>query len=429
MKGILLPGAVLLAAALAGAGYLAAVPPWQSPDEPTHFEYADRLFSGRASAGADLQAEILLSMDRHRWWELVGTERPAPLPRFFQDTPFLFLAPSQFRKNPPSLYLPSALILRIFSGSPPETRLYAFRALSLGLWLLAGALAMSAAREYFPGRLIPAAAGAVYLLLPQALLIGTSASPDALLSLAGVFWFRAVSRAYFRNSGGWVAAAALAGAACGYRFFPVLAAGIFALLCRRQRRKTALGILALLGLGGVFLVWFAPALMGGMISRLGLFARGFSGGLVGHVDLPRGYWGWFGGEIFQSFWLRFGWMRYALPAAYYRWFEILVLGAALGLVSGLFRGKMPFRIFLPLLFAVFSLGAIYLAWAMTPADTSPQGRYLFIALSPFSLLFLAGYLEFFPGEHRPLAALVPAAGLAVLALVSLFGYIVPVFSA
>ncbi len=422
---------VLLAAVTAGAGYILAIPPWQSPDEPTHFDYSCRLFSGRAFPGADSQAEILLSMDRHRWWELVGTERPEPLPRFFQDTPFLSLAPSQFGKNPPSLYLLSALVLRIFSGSSPETRLYAFRVLSLGLWLLAGALAMSAAREYFPGRLIPAAAGAVYLLLPQALLIGTSASPDALLNLAGVLWFREVSRACFRGSprGARIIAVALAGAACGYRFLPALAAGFFALLIFPGRWKTAWRLFMAFGVVLVLLVWFSPGLMGGMISRLGLFARGLSAVLAGRAELPRGYWGWFGNELFQSFWLRFGWMRYSLPEAYYAWLRILCLGAGMGLAAGLFSRRLSPRLTVPLLFAVFSLGAVYLGWGMSPADTSPQGRYLFIALSPLSIVFLSGFLEFFPDRARPGAALTMAAVSAVLALVSLLGYIVPVFSA
>jgi len=417
---------------LAGAAFILAVPPWQSPDEPTHLEYAQALAAGGPLApDPGRQFEILASLDRHDFWRLVGEEPPRPLPPDFFHAPFLSAAPSQFAKNQPVVYLPAAAVLFLLPSSSPESGLYLWRALSLLFTLGAGLLTVLAARFYLPGRAAPWAAGVLVVFLPQMLLIGTSASPDSLLVLLGAAWFWALSAARFRPSPSRVPlllVLGVVGAASGYRFLAVLLPGLLFLLWPGRGRRVwfPVGLLFLLAALYTATAWFRPEFLHPPVSRLARFWQAVAGTISGRTGFPGGYGTWFSREVFESFWLKFGWMRYSLPPSWYRFYQTLCLVAAAGLTAGFLAGRLR-RMLLPLLLGGGALAALYLAWGGTPKDTSPQGRYLFVTLAPLAVLFLTGILNLFPRRRVAAVSLLLSALWLGLAAGAFLRYIIPAF--
>src|SRR6185503_11917737 len=72
--------AALLAVFLCRAALASAiVPPWQGPDEPTHFTLTYGLTVPTAMHQR-MEAGVLQSMVRHGWWDLYEDPPPDPLP-------------------------------------------------------------------------------------------------------------------------------------------------------------------------------------------------------------------------------------------------------------------------------------------------------------------------------------------------------------
>ncbi|MBM3297620.1 MAG: hypothetical protein FJY83_08475, partial [Candidatus Aminicenantes bacterium] len=78
----------LIFAATAGLILHLAVPPFQNPDEPTHFSLIVRTAWGDERR-AEIEREIIRLMDRCGWWRSVGMGRPDPLPEKFEEIPIL----------------------------------------------------------------------------------------------------------------------------------------------------------------------------------------------------------------------------------------------------------------------------------------------------------------------------------------------------
>ncbi len=449
--------AVLLAALALGTAYIAVIPPWQSPDEPTHFEYARILADGAGpwdpSPSPDLQREIVFSLDRHGYWRHVGVEPPSPLPGSFRDAPFLSAAPSQIGKNPPLYYWLASLVLKSSPASTLEGGVFRLRALSLFFSLLTIAVVWLCAREVFGAAspLCPAAAAAA-AFLPQFMVIGTSVSPDPLINLfgAGAIWLAI----RFQRTG-WTFPRLLllalwqgAGLLAGYKLLIVWAAlggglllgpffagnGIFPI--RRFFILSSLAAAFLLTAYSV-LAWHFPPVTRVFVVRLNLLADTIVNFCSGRTNFPEGYWSWFNRELFRSFWLKYGWLRYELPAAYYSGFMVATLGALVGLT--LFLAGRPRRnpgpasrgraaAFSLMVYAVVALGGYYLFWGLKPEATSTQGRHLFLVMPAWAILFVLGWRQLLPARGEwVLAATVTLVFLA-LNLVSLFGYILPTFS-
>src|SRR4030042_3648744 len=132
---------------LRGAAYLLITPPWQAPDETTHFQFME-LLTQRPLAEIrkidvmilddqkylELEGKILQSMKKHKAWEYVGMPVPDPFPPFFYKAPFFSgSAPKIYR--PPLYYLLGAGILNLLDPKELETRLYVVRVYSLILSL------------------------------------------------------------------------------------------------------------------------------------------------------------------------------------------------------------------------------------------------------------------------------------------------------
>ncbi len=440
-----------------GALYIIIIPPWQSPDEPTHYEYAAVLArSGRfwdPQPDPDLQEQVIASLDRHDYWRWVGVKRPYPLPTTFRTTPFLSAAPSQIGKNPPGYYLPASLVIKIFAANSLLTRFYALRALSLIFSLLTVVMVFLCAREIFPdNRYLCQGSAAMAAFLPQFLVIGTSVSPDPLINLFGAVLIYFVIR--FQQSGIspgrflWLCLIFGVGLLVSYKFLillPPLVLSVWLCLPAGGARgffslKTllrAVVIVLIIILGYSLLVWYFPQIARLFLMRIIILFSTLYNFFTGLAYYPQGYWGWFNRELFKSFWLKYGWMKFELPAGFYLFLQFFSLGALAGNILFLikwFRGRSKLSsgqrrgILILIIYALATLGAYYLFWGLRGgASTTAQGRHLFIALPAWSILFVFGWTRLFPGRWRqPVISILTALFLA-LGLFSLFGSIVPVF--
>ncbi len=172
-----------------GLAYALAVPLWQAPDEPGHFEQAALLarWGGplhRHDRDPALERALLDSLARHRFWTLVRAPWPEPLPARLVDDPFLARSGRQVGDEPVAYYLPLAFLLRLAPDVDGQARLG--RAYSLLLFGLTVALTWAAARELAPGdAFLPSATTAFAGLLPMAAYMGMAVNNDVAAALVG----------------------------------------------------------------------------------------------------------------------------------------------------------------------------------------------------------------------------------------------------
>lgn len=403
---------------------VAAIPPWQSPDEPTHFEYARLLARDgwRSSPRPDpaLEEAIIASLARNDFWRFVKVPPPARPPRTFLSAPFLCQAPTQIGKNPPGYYLLAALALRLCPGRSLLAELYRLRLLSALLSLLTVGAAFLCAREAFAGAFFPALAAAAFAaVLPQFAVIGASVSPDPLSNLLGALFIlltllerRGPPR---RFSGAFLVL--LAGLLVSYKFLILLGAHFLLRLADLVRpppgrpRRSALAACGAESLALVVaycsLLWFSPSLVGIFLRRFRMLAAAVYC-FPGASAPPPGYWRWFAVMLFKSFWLYFGWLRYPAPAVFYgAWGGLTGLalcGAAVRLLGGKGDGegaRASFPGIGPLAVLAGSvLAAYYAFWGLRSGYTTTQGRHLFLVIPAWAILFVWGLTGLFPPRLR-----------------------------
>jgi len=184
----------LLLAALTllhGLLYIALLPPWQTPDEPTVFEYAALVGQlGRVPTSADrdlaLERRIADSLMRWHFFEyLIGHPPPTP-PNNLEDARASFFMPRQVGSDPPLYFVLAALPLKLLGGSAIEQQLLALRLLGVLITTATVLCAYAAARELLPrarGFALVVALGMA--LQPMFVFIGAGAGNDSLANLIG----------------------------------------------------------------------------------------------------------------------------------------------------------------------------------------------------------------------------------------------------
>lgn len=160
------------------AGFLASllIPPWQSPDEPTHFEYARGLQAGTLEATPEIQQPIIESFYTFHFWQYRFVDTPDEHPQSFAELrPGLLL--DQTSKTP-VYYTLAAQVSRWTDDT--VLQLYSMRWLSVLLSSLTIPLVYLAAREVLPSHRMPLAllAAAIIAFLPMYSYMGASVNPD-----------------------------------------------------------------------------------------------------------------------------------------------------------------------------------------------------------------------------------------------------------
>jgi hypothetical protein len=186
-----LPLLLASVALLHGLLYAVLLPPWQTPDEPTLFEYAALTTTlGHLPTAADrdlaLEQRIAASLTRQRFFEyLLGHPPPAPPPDL-EAARALFFMPRQVGSDPPLYFLLATLPLALLRSSSIEQQLLALRLLGVLMTAATVLCAYGAARELLPRRLGFAVAVALLLALqPMFISIGAGAGNDSLANLIG----------------------------------------------------------------------------------------------------------------------------------------------------------------------------------------------------------------------------------------------------
>ncbi len=207
-----------------GVALAVVIPPWQTPDEPGHYEFARLVSQGGADAAAqprrqELQGEIIADLARAGFWPAVRAVTPSPLPVSFDADPFLARSGAQVGDEPVGYYW---LVSRLWLAWPEadlRRQLLIGRLLSVGLLALAVLIAGGAARAVWPGdRGLGWGVPGFVALQPMAAFMGAALNNDILATLAGtagiaaalwivrrgVSWPRLLALVLLTLAGGWL---------------------------------------------------------------------------------------------------------------------------------------------------------------------------------------------------------------------------------
>lgn len=459
-------------AALLGATFLLALtwsfvtPPFQAPDEQSHFGYVQSLAAGPGLPGDPARpafsTEQLLAHDASNSDQTAGNPIAKPewnrgaWERWQREDAAL---PSSARSdgggvnpaasNPPLAYLVEAVPYLAFSGGDMFARVSAARVLSVlwllvtvvGAWLLAGEI-------FRRDRLLQLVTAGVAGLLPMVAFVSSQIGPDAPMY---AFWSLALwlaVRTVKRGAEPLPAVALLAVTglaivtkATSYALLPAVLFALAVGLWRLPRRDRALRIAAgaLAALAFPVLVWFLVARVSDRAVAAQVTSSSGPTGtnlreLVSYVwqyYLPRlpfmtathgeglpAYHVWV-----QQGWGAFGWLEVRLPGALYKTLAIVTLGtiaaAAARLVAVRRAIHLPTAIVLVLAVAALLAGLHWTDYHLTVTGSAfMQGRYAFPVVAIVGLT-VAQALTWTRGGLRQVLAGGVLGGLVVLQLVSL----------
>jgi 4-amino-4-deoxy-L-arabinose transferase-like glycosyltransferase len=182
------------------------IPPWQSPDEPAHFEYARNVAVGASGETPAVQQPIIASFYRYRFWDFRGVDVPETAPASFTALNRLIIR--QTDKTPFYYWMAAAAS----SWTDDVTlQLYSMRWLSVLLSALTIPLAYLIARETLPEArsALALVAAAVVAFLPMYAYIGASVNPDTVGAPLGAATIWLAARGLRGKQPAWMVAGAL----------------------------------------------------------------------------------------------------------------------------------------------------------------------------------------------------------------------------
>ncbi len=423
---------VIVVAGLAlAAGYALEVPPWNAPDEPSHYNYVRHI----ATTG---QLPELKSGDWNA--ELLERLKSAKFPRGESVDSIAYES-----HQPPAFYLLAAPIYGATSRLSLEERVSSLRILSVALSGVTVVLAFLVVRAIFPQELpLQLAVAGFVAFLPMRSAIAGSINNDALAEMVAtalLLLMVTILRTGLRKG-----KAILLGVLLGvamltkmtlYGYLP-LALGV-ALLFPHQGKGSGgrwrlLGVTVAVALliGGW---WFVRnGLLYGPTDIFGLQRHGQV--VVGQPRLEaldRAALTYFGSTLFQSFWGQFGWMGILMEERYYFALYLISGLAAFGLVLFLARavlGKSPLTPHQKGSLVLMGLALVVVLIQMALYNLTfvqAQGRYLYPALLPIALFFVLGLRELMAPVHARLLLGLSIASLGLLDLICLTRFVLPYF--
>jgi hypothetical protein len=447
----------LALALLRGALYAIVVPPWQHPDEPTHFEYVRIIAETGVLPASDyislpIRREIVASMVNHAFWQ--GITQP-PLTDSALSAVGISPLGVYTLTQPKLYYVLAALWLRPWLGHSVDFQLYVVRALSVLLNLLVVASAFFTTRILFPGRatLLIAVVGLV-VFQPGYTDIMSSVNNDALVNAFSAGFFLAAAWVYMRGMS-WRAAIlavlCLAGALLSKATAVVVLCAVpFGVIFYPWRGKVGnrrvigvviFGMVALAGVG-VALSRADNPLLEECLALIGQYFRMDVLGTWQALTAPGQYEKYYltAITVFKSFWAAFGWRHVLLASEWYWLPGLATVVAATGLLwqgLGWLRGRAQsndderrpaYLLFATSSVILASAAAIVRSQAVQGMSTYlSHGRYVFVALVPFALLFTLGLQQWMSIILRRwwlIAYLIALVGFDALAF---WGYLVPFY--
>ena len=460
-------GWILLLALVNGLLWMALVPPWQTPDEPKHFEYlrllseGERLiaFETEEEAGdPELQAWIVDSMDAQRFWwygHAPGYD-PDVQGQTFADL-WLFGSHTAFYRSSPAYYA----LLAPFQPDNRMLGLYMARFLSMLMVVLTVLLAGLAARELFPEAPFVRYGAPLFLALhPMQAFLQAGVNNDGLVVLLSAFAFLLMARLLVRGFHparlillGLVIVLAILSKRTAFFLAPAALLTLLSAMAARSRRPAlalggGLGMLSFLFLGlrswGPQALAALPEAWRFTISRYLLNEPDQIDRLMVHLRAPE-----IGGvmleylwRMHEGFWGSFGWQVVGFPAPVYLVFGLLVVVAGVGVLKRLLalaefetdveRKHLVQAAALTSYAAAVALAAggalfFFASYLHLPYPPPPQGRYLFVASLPIALLMTAGISAFLPRGRDGVALQAWMAILLIYDMTALLGIVLPYF--
>jgi hypothetical protein len=416
------------------------IPPWQNPDEPTHFGYVWTLAHGpgfelQAAEAEQIERIVLGSMVYFDWWRQYREPVPAPFPSRFLDVPEHITAIGGGAQ--PVYYVLAAVYLKALPVDSLMGQYAALRVLSMVAAVLTMAVAWAGTRLLF-GDLSATVAALVLALHPQFLLVGMTVGPDTLVNLlAAVIWWQSarllrdrspvLSLAVMLVSGALIVATKRLGAPVAAAVLVV--AGIYVVGQAWRLRGKRVGVLLLMllavGLGGVFAVQAFSTQFETLRYSWALFIRS------PEQWNPRAFtWDYlllYTREMFASAWLVAGHLRYSAPTAWFAAVYALTACAVVGLVLHALRSRdvQWTGLLLAGALVLSQLGALY---ATTYAMAyGAQGRYLFPVVSALTALLWIGVREWCPRGSQKYAAAALVTAMLALDLTGWLTVLIPAY--
>jgi len=451
-------GVFLALALLRGALYAIGVPPWQHPDEPTHFEHVRIIAETGVLPAADyvslpIRREIAASMVKHAFWR--GMTQPPLDDKTLSAVGYSPLG--IFTLTQPKLYyILAAVWLRPWLGSSVDFQLYVVRALSVLLNLLVVASAFFTTRILFPGRVkLLIAVLALVVFQPGYTDIMSAVNNDALLNAFSAGFFLAAAWLYIRGIS-WRAAIlavlCLAGALLSKTTaVAVLCAVPFSVIFYPWRGKVGfrrvigvvvLGIVALAVVGIVMSRADNPMVKEGL-AFIGHYFRMDVLGTWQALTAAGQYEKYYltAMTVFQSFWAAFGWRSVLLAS---EWYYLLMLATGVAVTGLLWRGtgwlrrrarsndderRAAYLLFATSALILASAAAIVRSQAVQGGITNylSHGRYVFVALVPFALLFTLGWQQWLSVLLKRWWLIAYLIALVGFDAVAFWGYLVPFY--
>ncbi|MBM3258978.1 MAG: DUF2142 domain-containing protein [Candidatus Sericytochromatia bacterium] len=445
-------GIVLAFVMVKQLAWLAAVPLWQSPDEPAHFHYVqylaetDRLprfdrsrstnVSSPEAAYTERQAHLNDAAFHADQRPVTGTSAMGPgEERLAQSPPLDRMndGNSTAAPYPPAYYALAAGVYRFFGDEDILTRVFAVRALSTVFVLVTVLLAWLLAGELWPQPFIRAAFALIVGSQPMLSLMGVSVNNDAMLVAAasGLAWL--LLRAWRVEPG--FGSGALMGLCLGVAwltkpqgmalapFVPLVTAG-FAWHSGRSPGSW-LRVMAGAAAGTTLLVgpwlWHLQQAYGTSLPALGGLSptplTTLPKYLAEHVlqpGLSRTHTLWV-----EQYWGAFGWLDTRTYDLAYRIAEAFMWVGAFGAWRLARRGTAAQRAILAacLVLTAGFLAALYAAEYQVVRGTGIpmlQGRYLLPVVLPHVLLAFVGCLGLAGPQRRMIVAGWLAAGAVAL---------------
>jgi hypothetical protein len=412
--------ALLLALALVrGLIYAAVTPPWQSPDETGHFEYAWLIAHlGRLPTRQDIspsfEQDLIDSLYQWRYGQLIGRPLPEQMPVRIHNLPegtFVRRSRTVLQERISSAYVWMALFIWPARGRDLLVQLYAARLASVVLGLGIVWMAWRIFQGVLPRqRWLVVAMTAFVVFLPQHTFINASAGDGTLAALAACVviygWLRLFRGPVRRVDvilvlGGTVVGLTAKGTVLFLVPFDLLALGLLTLTrpqsTSRPKRWVYLvsGCVLIVLLAGI--AWLTP--FGYRVWRL---ARRW-------WNTPEIYLA--GGDItfgealtqtYDSFWAQFGWMSVRAQDS---WYVAVYILTALSVVGWILPRpcRWPTPAYAKWVLGIallMAIGVLLASLLLTPTGLSfSQGRYLFPVIVPVAFFLVGGWACWVP-EHR-----------------------------
>lgn len=431
---------LLVLTALRGGMYAAVIPPWQSPEEPWHFEVVGLTHEyGRPVSASDRSparySEILASLRIHHFWELVPWADPDPQGGEFHQ--------------PPLYYRLASVALRAVPEGTLVEQLFLTRLVSVMLGVFVVTLAYLASMILFPDDIfLQIGVPAFIVFLPTHTISISTVNNDPLGEVVGTLAILILVIIIRRG----VSLAGFLGLAL------TLTLGYYS-------KRTFVFLIPLALIGSVIAFWLhrskhlRPWLLawgivvviisGALLWNMGFLERLFDrfDYVVGSPHLgemlrilvevyPR-----YARALFESFWGMFGWGSARLSSPWFAFLALISLVAALGLIRPIVRPFSSLRTWQYAVLGMYLL-ALGLNIALAVAATldletarwpnrfkgaSPQARYIFPSILPIATLITLGLRTWVPAGRERIALGGYVLALVGFDMVSIVIYIVPFF--